>query len=130
MEDNRKVYKYPCKVIVNDENILNNELYPFLRAHNYYIDSPYQSCVGNGVMYPANVLVTCNDKRIFQYNFLTDGKDGYAILTREDVIKDRNFIDCGEDIELFKKLVIIKDEDENYDFGNEIINIKNACLIE
>lgn len=36
MEDVIRVYKYPCKVIVNDENILNNELYPFLRAHNYY----------------------------------------------------------------------------------------------
>lgn len=129
MEDVIRVYKYPCKVIVNDENILNNELYPFLRAHNYYIDYPYQSCVGNGVMCPANVLVTCNDKRIFQYHILAD-MDGYVVLTREDVIKNRKFIDCGEDIELFKKLVIIKDEDENYDFGNEIINIKNAFLFE
>lgn len=129
MEDVIRVYKYPCKVIVNDENILNNELYPFLRAHNYYIDSPYQSCMGSDGLHLANVLVTCNDKRIFQYHILAD-MDGYAVLTREDAIKNRKFIDCGEDIELFKKLVIIKDEDENYDFGNEISNIKNACLFE
>lgn len=129
MEDIIRVYKYPCKIIVNDEKILNNELYPFLRAYNYYVDYPYKSCMTNGVICPANVLVTCNDKRNLLYRNLTD-TDGYAVLTREDAIEYRDFIDCGEDIELFKKLVIIKDGDKNYDFGNEITNIKNSCLFE
>lgn len=106
-------YKYSCKVEVSDKNTLK-ELYRYLQYHKYAVDVPYKS-VGK---YLANILVTVNDKRWLSYYRYYREDEGYAVLTRSDVIKYRtNIVDCGTDIELFKRLVVVKSEEDDFDIA-------------
>lgn len=112
--ENENTYKYSCKVEVNDEYMLK-DLYCYLRAYNYTVDKPYKS-VGNNL---ANILFTVNDKRWLSYYLYLRRYDGYAVLTRSDVIEHRtNTIDCGTDVKLFKKLVIIRSEEDDFALYN------------
>lgn len=116
----KNTYKYSCKVEVNDEDTLK-ELYEYLRHHKYVVDSPYQS-VGK---YLANILVTVNDKRWLSYYLYYKRYEGYAVLTRSDVEKNyTNIINCGTDVELFKKLVVIKSEEDDFDLA--LYNLNKA----
>lgn len=116
----KNTYKYSCKVEVNDEDTLK-ELYEYLRHHKYVVDSPYQS-VGK---YLANILVTVNDKRWLSYYLYYEGYEGYAVLTRSDAEKNyTNIINCGTDVELFKKLVVIKSEEDDFDLA--LYNLNKA----
>ena len=115
----KNTYKYSCKVEVNDENTLK-ELYKYLQCHKYVIDSPYLS-VGK---YLANILITVNDKRWLLYYLHCEG-EGYAILARSDVENNySNIINCGNDVELFKRLVVIKSEEDDFDFA--LYNLNKA----
>lgn len=116
----KNTYKYSCKVEVNDEDTLE-ELYEYLQYHKYVVDSPYQS-VGK---YLANILVTINDKRWLLYYLYYERYEGYAVLTRSDVEKNyTNIINCGTDVELFKRLVVIKSEENDFDFA--LYNLNKA----
>lgn len=117
----KNTYKYSCKVEVNDKNTLK-ELYDYLRYNNYYISNPYLS-VGK---YLANILVTVNDKRWLLDYFYYEKYEGYAVLTRSDVIENypKKTINCGTDIELFKRLVVIKSEEDDFDFA--LYNLNKA----
>lgn len=117
-----RVYKYPCKVHVDDKNMIN-ELYTYLVEHNYYIREPYEPCMVNGEMSYPNTLVTWVDYDIIT-NFMPYSA-GLAVLTREERSNSCFYVDCGDDIELFKKLTIIRDKDDDYDFEDKSINIKN-----
>mgnify|MGYP000579894465 CR=1 FL=1 len=109
----KNTYKYSCKVEVNDEDTLK-ELYEYLRHHKYVVDSPYQS-VGK---YLANILVTVNDKRWLSYYLYYERYEGYAVLIRSDIENyHTNTINCGTDVDLFKKLVIIKYDEDDFDLG-------------
>lgn len=115
----KNTYKYSCKVKVNDEDTLK-ELYEYLQCHKYVIDSPYLS-VGK---YLANILITINDKRWLSYYLYWEG-EGYAVLTRSDVENNfSNIINCGTDVELFKRLVVIKSEEDDFDFA--LYNLNKA----
>lgn len=116
----KNTYKYSCKVEVNDEDTLK-ELYEYLRHHKYVVDKPYQS-VGK---YLANILVTVNDKKWLSYYLYWKRYEGYAVLTRSDIIKHKiNIINCDTDIELFKKLVVIKSEEDDFDLA--LYNLNKA----
>jgi hypothetical protein len=120
-----RVYKYPCKVHVDDKNMIH-ELYSYLVEHNYYIREPYEPCMVNGEMSYPNTLVTWVD-----YNIITNFmpySSGFAILARKEETNSYFSVDCGDDIELFKKLTIIRDKDDDYDFEDKSINIKNKKL--
>ena len=97
----KNTYKYSCKVKVNDEDTLK-ELYEYL----------------------ANILITINDKRWLSYYLYCEG-EGYAVLTRSDVENNfSNIINCGTDVELFKRLVVIKSEEDDFDFA--LYNLNKA----
>jgi hypothetical protein len=116
----KNTYKYSCKVEINDKNTLK-ELYDYLRYYKYVVDKPYQS-VGK---YLANILVTVNDKNWLSYYLYWKKYDAYAVLTRSDIIEHRtNVVDCGTDIELFKRLVVIKSEEDDFDFA--LYNLNKA----
>lgn len=116
----KNTYKYSCKVEVNDKNTLK-ELYDYLRHYKYVVDKPYQS-VGK---YLANILVTVNDKRWLSYYLYYKEYEGYAVLTRSDVEEHyTNIINCGTDVELFKKLVVIKSEEDDFDLA--LYNLNKA----
>lgn len=121
-----RVYKYHCKVHVDDENILINDLYPYLVKHNYYVREPYEPCMVNGEMSYPNTLITFVDYDVVSH-FMPYAA-GLAVLIRKELLDHSFYVDCGDDIELFKKLTIIRDKDDDYDFEDKPINIENKKL--
>lgn len=105
-----QVFKNNCcvKVVEYEER---REVENFLRKQGYFIDQSYANDVTNPEN-KANIVVTVVGT-IFSVPLKIQKSNrfaGYAVTTRRDVIDSVKFsiIDCGEDIELFKKMVMEK----------------------